>query len=113
MDFIRFSIERPVTVLVGVIFVVLFGLVSLSQLPYQLTPRVEKPVVTVRTFWPGATPYEVERDIIEGQEKVLKGLPNLDEMESQSSDNSGSVTLRFDLGIDLDEALMRVSNKLD
>ena len=113
MDFIKFSINRPVTVLVGVIFVVLFGLVSLYQLPYQLSPRVEKPVVTVRTVWPGATPYEIERDIIEGQEKVLKGLPNLDEMESESSDNSGRVTLSFDIGIDVDEALMRVSNKLD
>lgn len=113
MDFIKFSINRPVTVLVGVIFVVLFGLVSLYQLPYQLSPRVEKPIVTVRTVWPGATPYEIERDIIEGQEKVLKGLPNLDEMESESSDNSGRVTLSFDIGIDVDEALMRVSNKLD
>ena len=113
MDFIRFSIERPVTVLVGVILLVMFGLVAFFELPYQLTPRIEKPVVSVRTFWPGATPYEVERDIIEGQEKVLKGLPNLDEMESSSSDNSGSVTLNFDLGIDVEEALMRVSNKLD
>lgn len=113
MDFIRFSISKPVTVLVGVIFLVLFGFVSLNSIPYQLSPKVERPVVTVRTFWPGATPYEVERDIIEEQEKVLKGLQNLDEMESTSSDNSASVTLRFDLGVNIDDALLRVSNKLD
>lgn len=113
MDIIRFAVTKPVVVLVGVILLVLFGFVALFQLPYQLAPRVDKPVVTVRTFWPGATPYEIERDIIEEQEKALKGLPNLLEMESESADNMGSVTLRFDLGIEIEDALLRVSNKLD
>ena len=82
----------------GVILVLLFGLVALYQLPYQLAPRIEKPVVSVRTFWAGASPYEVERDIIEVQEKALKGLPNLVHMESDSRDNMGNISLTFELG---------------
>lgn len=113
MDIIKFSIRNPVTVLVGVILLALFGVVSLSRLPYQLSPRVERPVVSVMTFWPGATPYEVERDIIEEQEKVLKGLQDLDEMESESSDNRGRISLTFTLGTKLEDALLRVSNKLN
>lgn len=113
MDFIKFSINNPVTVIVGVIFIVMFGLVSFGKLPYQLSPHVQRPIITVMTIWPGATPYEIERDIVEEQEKALKGLPALDQMESSSSNGMGQVTLRFDIGTDVYEALLRVSNKLD
>ncbi len=113
MDLIRLSIKEPVAVLVGVILVVMFGLVALYRIPYQLTPNVEVPVVSVRTAWPGATPYEIERDVIEEQENVLKGIPGLNEMESTSSNSFGEVTLRFNLGTNINEALLRVSNKLD
>lgn len=113
MDLIKFSIEKPVTVIVGVIFVVLFGMIGLYKMPYQLTPTVTEPEITITTTWPGATPYEIEREIIEEQEKVLKGIPRLIEMESSSFNNTGTVTLRFKVGTEVDDALLRVSNKLD
>ncbi len=84
MDIVKFSIQKPVIVVVGVIFVVLFGLIGLFQMPYQLSPDVTVPEIEVRTTWPGATPYEIERDVIEEQEKALKGIPGLTEMESTS-----------------------------
>ena len=113
MDSIRFSITRPVTVLVGVILVLMFGLIGLANMPYQLAPSVEEPEITVSTVWTGASPYEIERDIIEEQEKVLKGISGLTEMESQSYDGFGSITLRFEIGTDVDDATLRVSNKLN
>lgn len=113
MDLVRFSIQKPVTIIVGVILVVLFGLIGLQRMPYQLSPTVEEPEITVTTTWRGATPYEVEREIIEEQEKVLKGIPGLIDMESESVDGMGSVTLRFKIGTDVDNALLRVSNKLN
>jgi HAE1 family hydrophobic/amphiphilic exporter-1 len=113
MNVIRFSIDYPVTIIVGVLFLLLFGIVSLQQIPVQLSPSVQEPVITVTTVWPGATPYEIERDIIEEQEDVLKGIPGLYEMESTSSNNRGTVTLRFEIGTDIDNALLRTSNKLD
>ncbi len=113
MDPIQFAIKKPVTVIVGIIFIVLFGLIGLYQMPYQLSPDVTVPEIEVRTTWPGATPYEIERDIIEEQEKALKGIPGLTEMESSSLNNQGSVTLRFTIGTNVDDALLRVSNKLN
>lgn len=113
MDLIRYSIEKPVTVISVVIIIVLFGLISLKQLPFQLSPTVVEPEITVMTDWRGATPYEIEREIIEEQENTLKGLPNLIEMESESKNGQGTVTLRFKVGTEVEEALTRVSNKLD
>jgi len=113
MDPIRFSIEKPVSVIVGIILVVLFGWIGLTSLPYQLSPTVIEPEITVTTTWPGATPYEIEREIIEEQEKVLKGIPGLLEMESSSYNSQGTITLKFSIGTEVDGALLRVSNKLD
>ncbi|MBU2431568.1 MAG: efflux RND transporter permease subunit, partial [Proteobacteria bacterium] len=112
MDIIRFFISKPVTVAVGVIMVVMFGLIGLQKLPVQLTPDVETPMITVSTVWYGATPYEIEKEIIERQEKVLKGLQGLTEMESSSYNSLGTITLSFTMGTDIDDALLRVSNKL-
>jgi len=113
MDPVRFSIEKPVSVIVGIILVVLFGWIGLTSLPYQLSPTVIEPEITVTTTWPGATPYEIEREIIEEQEKVLKGIPGLLDMESSSYNSQGTITLKFSIGTEVDGALLRVSNKLD
>ena len=72
MNAIKFSIEKPVTVIVGVILIIMFGLIGLSRMPYQLSPTVTEPEITVTTTWSGATPYEVEREIIEEQESFKR-----------------------------------------
>jgi HAE1 family hydrophobic/amphiphilic exporter-1 len=113
MNIIRFSIEKPVSVIVGIILVVLFGWIGLQRMPYQLSPTVIEAEITVTTIWPGATPYEIEREIIEEQEKVLKGIPNLVELASSSFNSQGTVTLKFSIGTDVNNVLLRVSNKLD
>lgn len=91
----------------------LFGVIGLRTMPYQLTPSVIEPEITVTTTWAGATPYEIEREIIEEQEKVLKGVRGLTKMESESFNGVGTITLKFKIDISLDDALLRVSNKLN
>jgi HAE1 family hydrophobic/amphiphilic exporter-1 len=113
MNFIKFSITKPVSVAVGIILVILFGLIGINRLPVQLTPDVERPQITVTTIWPGATPYEVEKDIVEEQEGVLKGIQRLTLMESASYNSRAEVTLTFEVGTDLNAALLSVSNKLN
>ena len=113
MKIIHEAIRYPVTTAVGVILLVLFGAISLFLLPIQLTPTVEDPIVTVATTWPGASPLEIEREIIQEQEEQLKSLEGLRKMESQSSDSSGVITLTFQVGTRADSALLRVSNLLE
>ncbi|MBW2659866.1 MAG: efflux RND transporter permease subunit [Deltaproteobacteria bacterium] len=113
MDIVKYSLEKPVTVAVAVILIITFGLIGLSKLPVQLTPDVETPKITVRTIWGGATPREIEKEIIERQEEALKGLQGLTKMESSSYNSFGEITLSFELETVVDEALLRVSNKMN
>jgi HAE1 family hydrophobic/amphiphilic exporter-1 len=113
MKLIDSSIKKPVTVTVGVILVILFGLISLFRIPIQLTPNVDLPEISVETVWRGASPLEIEREIIDVQEDELKNLEGLVDLKSESQDGSGYINLRFEIGTDTDEALLRVSNKLD
>ena len=113
MPLVRFAIQNPVTTTVGVLFVVLFGFVALSRLPVQLTPDVTKTEITVDTRWEGASPNEVEREIVDEQEEQLKGVEGLEKMFSESSNGSGKVILRFPSGTNIDSSLLRVSNRLN
>lgn len=113
MDFISYCINKPVSVAVGVILVLLFGFIGLKKLPVQLTPDVEEPQITVSTTWYGATPYEMEKNIVEKQEDALKGLRGLTLMESACYNSYCDITLTFKVGTNLDDALLRVSNKLN
>jgi HAE1 family hydrophobic/amphiphilic exporter-1 len=91
----------------------MFGLIALLRIPVQLTPNVDKAEITVNTIWPGASPQEVEREIIDEQEDVLKSVEGLVEMKSESFYSRGRVTLKFQVGTDPDTALLKVSNNLN
>ncbi len=113
MNVIQFAIRYPVTTVVGVILVVLFGFVSLTRLPIQLTPDVSEPEITIDTQWQGASPKEVEREIVDKQEEQIKGVEGLEKMFGESSYNSAKIILRFPAGTNTDTALLRVSNRLN
>ncbi len=113
MKIVQDAIRFPVTTAVGVILLVLFGTLALNRIPVQLTPNVEDPEITISTFWPGASPQEVEREIVDEQEEQLKSLQGLVKMESSSADSNGSITLTFQVGTDIDGALLKVSNALE
>ncbi len=113
MNLIRLAIDRPIAVISAVLMVVMFGLVALQTIPIQLTPDVSRPVISIRTSWPGAAPAEIEREIVNRQEEVLRGLEGVEEIRSRSEDGRASVTLEFDVGQDMDKALLLVANRLD
>ena len=113
MKIVDTSIKKPVSVTVGVILIVLFGFLSFFRIPIQLTPNVDLPEISIETTWRGAGPLEVEREITDVQEDELKNLEGLKEMKSESSYGNSYINLMFEIGTSTDEALLRVSNKLD
>ena len=106
------AIQRPITVIVGIVLVVLFGALSVVDLPIQLTPDIQTPTITINTGWPGAAPVEIETEILEPQEEVLKNVQGLTRMESSATMDNGSVTLEFEVDTNIEEALVRVTNKM-
>jgi len=113
VDPIRFAIDNPVKVAVGVILVILFGVIALTTIPIQLTPDVDRPVVTVRTEWPGRSPEEIEESILLKQEEKLKTLQGLYKMISTAQLGRANITLEFNVGFDMSRALQEVANRLD
>ncbi len=113
MSWTRLALGNPVATMVAVLLVVLFGALSLVRLPVQLTPEVETPEITIRTDWRAAAPEEVEAEIIEPQEKVLRGLPGMTKMLAQARRGHGEISIEFEVGHDLGRGLLEVLNRLN
>ncbi|NQZ06983.1 MAG: efflux RND transporter permease subunit, partial [Algicola sp.] len=113
MKLTQLSLGNPTAVVVGILLVLLFGLISLFRLPIQLTPDVSQPMIVVSTNWRAAAPEEMEAEIIERQEDVLKGLQGVEKMESSAGSGRGSITLQYYTGVNLERALIDVMNALN
>ncbi len=113
MKIIEYSTNNPVKVAVGAIFILLFGLIALFRIPVQLVPDVEMPQITVVTRWTGASPEEVEQEIIHEQEEMLKSVENLKKLTSKSFNGRGKILLEFVVGVNKSTAILDVANKLN
>lgn len=113
MNLISASIQRPIAVIAVVVMVIMFGWVALQRIPIQLAPDVRQPVIIVDTSWQGASPLEVEREIVNRQEEVLKGIEGLKGIDSRARTGRSDITLRFSPSQNMDRALLLVANRLD
>ncbi len=113
MTLTRASLDNPVAVVVAVLLITIFGFISLSRLPIQLTPEIEEPGITINTTWRAASPNEVEAEIIEPQEDVLRGLPGMTELRSIIRQGSGEISITFAVEADMNRALLEVINRLN
>ena len=99
MTLTRLALGNPVAAAVAVLLVLLFGSIALTQIPVQMIPTVVLPRITINTGWRAAAPDEVESEIIEVQEDVLRGVPGVDQMVSTATQGMGTVALTFDVGV--------------
>src|SRR5919106_3055362 len=112
MPLVEVFVRNPVKVAVGVLLVALFGIVALQRMPMQLTPEVQTPTITIETRWPGASPQEVEQEIVLEQEEQLKSVEGITKLTSESMDSMGRITMEFLVGTNMDEALLKVPSRL-
>ena len=113
MTLTKIALSNPVAVIVACILVVIFGTISLSRLPVQMTPDITRPEITIVTRWRASAPNEIESEIIEPQEDVLRSVPSLLKLESSSNYGAGSINLEFAIGTDMNRALIEVMNRLN
>ena len=112
MNLIAACVASPVKVAVGVILVTLFGVLALISMPVQLTPEVQIPTITVECRWRGASPQEIERELIQPLEEQLRSAEGLVKLSSDSGSSAGSVELEFAVGTDMSQALIKVNTRV-
>ncbi|MEZ6093790.1 MAG: efflux RND transporter permease subunit [Pirellulaceae bacterium] len=112
MNPISWLIENPVKVSVGVILLVLFGTIALFNMPMQLSPDVTRPQISISTSWPGASPHEIEKEIVNEQEEKLKSVEGVIKMTSESQNSEGRLDLEFRVGTNMTEAMLKVNSQL-
>jgi multidrug efflux pump subunit AcrB len=113
MNLTRASIKNPATVIVIAMLIMLFGTISIFKLPIQLTPDIEQPQISIGTGWRAAAPEELESVIIEPIENVVKNTRGVTDVTTQIQQGFGTITLTFDVGTDMQRAMLDVLTNLN
>jgi HAE1 family hydrophobic/amphiphilic exporter-1 len=113
MNLIAVAIRRPVTVAMFTLAALVFGLVLLNRLGFNLLPELSYPTLTVRTDFEGAAPAEVENLISRPLEGVLGTIKGLRQVRSVSKAGRSDVYLEFYWGTNIDVASLDVREKLE
>jgi len=113
MNLTRAALKNPAAVIVIVVLVMVFGLMSVLKLPIQLTPDIEQPQINISTGWPSAAPSEMESVIIEPIENVVKNTQGVTKVTTNIQRGFGNITLTFDVGADMQKAMLDVINNLN
>jgi len=106
-------IRRGVLMTVIVLIVAVLGVLAALRIPVQMIPDLEVRTITVRTSWPGATPQDVEKEILIEQEEYLRTIPNLRRFIARASSGSAEIEMEFPFGVDITETLIKVNNALN
>ena len=107
------SLKNPAGIAVAVAVILFFGAYSLTKLPVQLFPDIENPTISIQTGWRAASPREIESEIIEPIEAVLRGLPGLKEMAAYANAGNAWVNLEFGLSTDMQRTLIDVISRMN
>jgi len=108
----KFAINRPITVLMMVLTLIIFGLMSYKKMPVNLFPNIDFPVVTVQTIYAGADPLTVESKVTDLIEEAVSGIDGIDKITSSSVEGMSVVIIQFDLERDITEATNDVRDKI-
>src|ERR1700741_2301608 len=113
MNISRLFILRPVATSLLMIALVLVGFVAMRYLPVSSLPNVDYPTIQVHTFYPGASPDVMATTVTAPLEVQLGEIPGLQQMTSYSSDGSSTITLQFNLSLNLDIAEQNVQQAIN
>lgn len=110
---IQFFINRPVWGNSAIAIVLMFGLFSIFTMKRSFFPEIDPYRIVVSVFYPGASPSEMEEGVTIKVEQSIKGLDNIEEINSTSSENFAQVDIKAYVGTDMDELLSDVENSIN
>lgn len=113
MNLSKLAVDRPVTIAMFMLVVVLLGVISLSRLPIDLLPEIEVPVAIVSTSYSGVGPQEMENLITKPLEGAVATVSNIESINSISSQGVSIVIAQFKFGTDMDFAALEMREKVD
>ncbi|MCU7944855.1 MAG: efflux RND transporter permease subunit, partial [Candidatus Thiodiazotropha sp. (ex Cardiolucina cf. quadrata)] len=105
-------VKHGILIAVGTLIVIVLGIVAALKIPVQMIPDLEVRTISIRTNWPGATPQDVEKEILIEQEEHLRSVRGLQRIVSSASFGRAQVELEFPFGINLNDTLIEVINAL-
>lgn len=97
---------------IAVIASILLGIFAVLQLPREEEPQIKVPMIDVFVSMPGASPAEVENRVTRPMEKLLWEIPHVEYLYSTSNPGGALVIVRFEVGTHLEDALVRLNQKL-
>ncbi|HER08026.1 MAG TPA: efflux RND transporter permease subunit [Bacteroides sp.] len=106
------SIKRPVLATVFSLVILLFGAIGLTFLGIREFPSVDPPLISVNTSYPGANSDVIETQITEPLEQSINGIPGIRTLTSRSSQGRSSITVEFELSVDMETAANDVRDKV-
>jgi len=106
-------VRNGILTTVAALIISVIGMVAAMRVPVQMIPDLDVRTVSIETAWPGATPQDVEKEILIEQEEYLRTLPNLQRLESSASTGSAVIELDFPFGVDMTQTLIEVNNALN
>jgi hydrophobe/amphiphile efflux-1 (HAE1) family protein len=106
------SIRRPVLAWMIMASTILFGVIAISRIGVSQYPDVDYPNITVSVSWPGASPFAVEREVLDPIEQALSQVEGVQDITSQARQGSARVTASFDMSRNVDLALQDVQAKI-
>ena len=98
----EFSVKKPIFTSMIYAAIVLLGVVTLASMKVDLLPKIDPPVITVLTTWPGASAIEIEQRVSKKLEDQLGMIEGVSDLYSKSVDNLSVVSAKFKWGTDLD-----------
>ncbi len=106
------SIKRPVLAIVMSITIIVFGLIGYNYLGVREYPSVDPPVVNVQTSYTGANADIIESQITEPLEESINGIAGIRTLTSSSRDGRSSITVEFDLAVNIEDAANDVRDRV-
>lgn len=110
---LRKMLDRPVTVTMALLVVMVLGAVSIRLLPVSLIPDIDIPYITVQLTAPELSASEIEKTVAQPLRQQLVQMQGLEDIRSECRDGSGTVRLTFRQGTDTDYHFIEVNEKID
>ncbi|MDF2613017.1 MAG: putative multidrug efflux pump, rane protein [Clostridia bacterium] len=113
MNLTKISVKRPLTIIMVFCVLIVFGYLGYTQMPVELMPNIDIPVVSISTVWAGAGPEDIDKQVTEVIEDAVSGVNGVDSVMTTSAESMSFVILMFDFGTDMDKILSDVRNKIE